>query len=97
MMNTETDVINISVLQKEFKIKCPKSKVNDLEEAARYLNVRMNNLSKGEQNINIDRLAIITALNITHELINHRNQKYTLTERIRKLKSKIEKILAIVD
>jgi len=97
MMNAETDVINISVLQKEFKIKCPKNKINDLEKAAQYLNGRMRNLSKGEQNINIDRLAIITALNITHELMGYKNQKYTLTERIRKLKSKIEKILAIVD
>jgi cell division protein ZapA len=93
----ETDVINISVLQRDFKIRCPKSKVNDLKEAAKYLDGRMSNLCSGESNVNIDRLAIITALNITYDLINHKNQKYTLTERIRKLKSKVEKILAIAD
>jgi cell division protein ZapA len=96
-MTTEIDVVNIKVMQREFKIKCPKNKVKELEEAAYYLDGRMSNLCKGEQNINIDRLAIIASLNITHELIAYKNHKYTLTEKIRKLKSKVEKILAIAN
>lgn len=95
-MQMEIDIVNVKIMDREFKIKCPKSKTQELQSAALYLDSRMRNFNKGDPSLNIDRLAIVTALNVTHELLAYRHHKYALIEHVRKLKSKIEKILAIL-
>lgn len=63
------NIVMINISGREFKIKCPRDKIAELQKAAKYLNEKMQETQHGDRSITIDRVAITAALNITHELI----------------------------
>ena len=69
MSNSVTDIVPINVMGREFKIKCPKDKLAELQEAAAYLDNKMQEIYNGNKTITIDRIAVTAALNIAHELV----------------------------
>ncbi|CAL7959492.1 cell division protein ZapA [Gammaproteobacteria bacterium] len=69
MINSITDTVTVNILDREFKIRCPKDKVTELKKAAVYLNDKMQEVHHGNKLITIDRVAVTAALNIAHELI----------------------------
>lgn len=69
MSNTITDTVTINIMDREFKIKCPKDKITELQEAATYLDNKMRDIHNGNKTITIDRIAVTAALNIAHELV----------------------------
>lgn len=89
----ETDVINVKIMDREFKIKCPKNKIIELQEASSYLNDKMRDISNGDKFITIDRIAVAAALNIAHELILEKRQNQSqiseLNKRVFDLKNKL--------
>lgn len=69
MSHSITDIVPINIMNREFKIKCPKDKLAELQEAATYLNNKMQEIYNGNKTITIDRIAVTAALNIAHELV----------------------------
>jgi len=61
--------IIINILEKEYRVACPEDEREALLESARYLNGRMREVRDAGKVIGMDRIAIMTALNITHELL----------------------------
>jgi len=59
----------IKVLNREYKIACPVDREVDLLRAADLLNNRMLDLKKSGNIIGLERIAIITALNLADEII----------------------------
>lgn len=74
MINSTTDTVTVSILGREFKIKCPKDKIAELKKAATYLDSKMQEVHHGNKLITIDRVAITAALNIANELILTKQQ-----------------------
>lgn len=62
--------INITILDKEYKIACPAGEQSALLESAEYLDKKMREVRDSGSIIGSERIAVITALNITHELLN---------------------------
>ena len=97
MTNKENEKITIKIMEKEFSIHCPKNKTEELQEIASYLDQRMHHINQNKQPLNLERLAVITALNLSHELFRYRQaheiHKRSVKERLNRLKNKIEKIL----
>jgi cell division protein ZapA len=100
MPNSEIDLAVVNIMGREFKIKCPKDKVHELQEAALYLNGKMQEVQHGDKFITIDRVAITAALNIAHELMlekqhlqTHSSDHRVLNKRLFVLRQKLSQAL----
>ena len=101
MQDLEIDIAKISIMGREFKIKCPKDKVSELQKAASYLEGKMAEVKQGNNLITIDRVAITAALNIAHELMLEKEHSEVQSdsfnksdERFSNLKQKLDQALA---
>ena len=63
------ETITASILGKEYQVNCPKDDSAALEKAVEYLNKKMNETKQNSNAIGIDRIAIMTALNLADDLI----------------------------
>lgn len=89
--------VTVRILDKEFRIACPREERDDLLEAARFLDGKMREIRDSRKVIGTDRIAVMAALNITHELLQVRNSggrtDNTVVSRINKLQDRIETAL----
>ena len=96
-MTMELSVVNIKIMDRDFKVKCPKDKISELEESAVYLNNKMREVYQGEKMISMDRIAVIAALNIAYDLIVHKRQNNSyisgIVNRIYRLQSRISQAI----
>ncbi len=74
--------INISILDKEYKIACPSGEQSALLASAEYLDNKMREVRDHGKIIGSERIAVITALNIAHELLNSNQLQENLSESI---------------
>lgn len=92
-MSESYNTVSLSILGKLYKVKCPTEKISELRESAQYLEDKMRKLSQSSKIANGDRLAVITALNITHELLTQKMQATNyieaMNQRIYDLQQKI--------
>ncbi len=92
-MSEVTDTATVQILDKLYHVKCPKSQVDALHEAADFLDSKMQEITLRGGHLTDDRIALMAALNISHDLINLRktqqeNQK-TAGERLKNIQKKI--------
>ena len=86
--------INISILDKEYKIACPSGEQSALLASAEYLDGKMREVRDGGNIIGSEKIAVITALNIAHELLNSSHANESLDETLSpRLKSRIHEAL----
>ena len=74
----------IEILGKLYPIRCPESEVKSLQLAADYLNKKMREVQESGKAINLERIAIITALNIANQFLQVDQQKSTVMDKINK-------------
>ena len=63
------ETIAVSILGKEYQVNCPKDDSAALKKAVEYLNKKMNETKQNSNAIGIDRIAIMTALNLADDLL----------------------------
>lgn len=73
---SQANTVTLHILDKEYRIACPAEERDNLESAARYLNDKMREIRSSGKVIGADRIAVMAALNITHELL-HKQQQLT--------------------
>jgi len=91
-MSKENNAINIKILDKEYQIACPPGEEATLQEAATLLNKRMKKLQKSGKVVGLDRIAVITALNLANDFLTYQNNDQVeeqVTEKIRSLKKRV--------
>jgi cell division protein ZapA len=81
-MTNNTVSTSVEILGKPYPIKCLESELPALQEAARYLHEKMCEVQESGKAINLERIAIITALNITHEFLQIDQQKTSIISKI---------------
>jgi cell division protein ZapA len=76
-MSETNPPIKVQILGKEYPISCPPEEQHDLLVAARYLDEKMRHIRGTGRVIGTERIAVMAALNIAHELLqaNQRNDK----------------------
>lgn len=93
-MTTETVETTVEILGRPYQVRCPADEVNALEKAARYLDEKMTELLKGGNTTCLDRVAVIAALNVTHQLltIEYKNERYlqSVNQRLMGMQNKLE-------
>ena len=87
----------VRILEKDFRIACPKSQEQALRDAALYLDKQMRHIRQTGRVIGIDRIAVMAALNITNELLTLKNAAFepdeAFSERLKMIQEKIDVVL----
>ena len=93
--------MSVRRLDKSYQVKCPVDMAQELQDAAVYLDQHMREIRDSGKVIGVDRIAIMTALNVTHELLTtgRKENKWVgvMAERIRDMQKKIEEALTITE
>ena len=99
MSASDSEPVAINILDREVLIACTPEERPSLLEAARYLDAKMREMRHNARSATLDRVAILAALNISHELLNERNRDSTdsaqLSEQLQAMNAKIERVVAI--
>ena len=95
---SQENIITVKILDRLYKIKCTASEAIDLQEAAYYVDDQMRKIRQTGHITRTDRMAVVAALNIYHELIQLKRQKNqcidSMSQRITDLQRRIEDKLA---
>ena len=94
---SDAQPINISILDKDYKIACPPGEQSALLESAKFLDSKMREVRDSGKIMGSERIAVITALNIANDLLRAGNLDKELGEelppRLKSLESKISRVL----
>lgn len=97
-MSNETPDTSVEIMGKVYQIKCPEDEVPALRRAADYLQEKMRKMRETGV-LSVDRVAVITALNIVHQLLTveqHKDQQaQSINLRLSELQTKVEQALAL--
>ena len=94
---SDSGAVSIRILDKEYRVSCPPEEQEALMLTASYLGKKMKKIRDSGKVVGTDRIAVMAALNLTHELLKTRSeassQNDTLGARIRSLQNKIDAAL----
>jgi cell division protein ZapA len=97
MSDDRVSRISVRLLDREYQVACPTEERADLLDSAEYLDAKMREVRDGGKVIGLDRIAVISALNLANELIKLRRHGSTLDgdvgARIRTLRERVEAAL----
>lgn len=97
-MANEPVPILINIMGKELRIACPADERDELLASAKYVDAKMREMRDRGRTHNTDSLAVMTALNIAHELLQTQTminqQDSALTGKLKRLHDKIDSALS---
>ncbi len=101
MLNKNSE-LNIKILDRPFKVSCKENEKADLLTTVNFLNEKMKDIQKSGNVIGLERIAVMTALNLAHELLSNSVNGSPFTNgdyinKIQELNDKIEKALSTQD
>lgn len=85
--------VTIRVLDKEYQVACPPEEKDALLTSARYLDTKMREIRDARKMIGADRVAVMAALNITHDLLKCQSgeaDESGIGGKLRSLQNKVE-------
>jgi cell division protein ZapA len=71
-MSKEARGLDVNIMGREFRVSCTEEERRDLLKAVDYLNAKMREIRDTGKVIGVERVAIMAALNITHEYLSTR-------------------------
>ena len=89
--------VSVRVLDREYQVACPAEERSDLLDSAEYLDAKMREVRDTGKVVGLDRIAVISALNIANELIKMRHGGGSLVgdlgARLRGMRERVETAL----
>lgn len=93
-MITDSRQVTVRILDKEYRVACRPEEEQALFDAARYLNGKMQDIRDRGRVIGIDRIAVMAALNLAHELLQAQQgttrESESFNSKIQYLRGKLE-------
>lgn len=93
-MSESKRTVSIQLLEKTYHVESPIDQIATLQEAALYLDDRLETCAQQMKKSNAQRLILMTALNLTHELLVTKKQLAETTkilgDRIKGLQNKLD-------
>ena len=90
-------VVAVKILDKEYKVACPPGEHESLISSAKEVDTRMRDIRKSGKVLNMDRIAVMVALNLAHELLGAstqvKNIDANVVDRLETLQSRIDQTL----
>jgi cell division protein ZapA len=96
-MSKQANAVKVHILDKEYLVACPDEEKNALLSSAKFLNDKMSDIRTSGKVVGIDRIAVMAALNLAHEVLEAESidttQLGSYGARIRELNNRIEAAL----
>jgi cell division protein ZapA len=92
-----TQPIEVIIFDKSYRIESPVNEQETLKQAAKYLDERMKEIRQSARGLEGERVAVLAALNICHELFENKKQNdmaQKMGQALQMLTGKIDKALA---
>ena len=93
--NTET--VTVSILDKDYKINCEPEEVTALMQSSNYVDSKMREIKSGAAVLSLDRIAVMTALNLANEFLDEKNRSNSAidskSDEINQLAAKLDQAL----
>ncbi|MDT8388571.1 MAG: cell division protein ZapA [Thiogranum sp.] len=93
-MTGKVSPMRIHILDKEYLVNCPDDEREALFTSAEFLSGKMKEIRDSGKVVGADRIAVMAALNMAHELLEQRgsrdDQQHDVGQRIRALQDKID-------
>lgn len=97
MEKTSPEPISVSILDRDYQFACEPGERKALKEAAAFLDERMRSIKGAGRLMALERIAVMTALNLSDELLKlQKNEKYrqdNVDNRIRMLVNELDDAL----
>ena len=89
--------VSVRLLDREYQVACPAEERSDLLDSAEYLDAKMREVRDTGKDVGLDRIAVISALNLANELIKLRRNSSSvdaeLGAKLQKLRDRVESAL----
>jgi len=94
-----SSTLDIKLLGKDYRVACPPEERESLQAAVELLDERMGEMATKSKSTG-ERLAVMTALNLAHELLSQKNpgagvDRYDLKRRISAMEARLDEALAL--
>ena len=89
----DQESLSIKILEKEYRVACPPEEKETLLASANMLNEKLNEIKNKGSVIGTERIAVMAALNMSHELLSSQaliDEHAELNDRINSLSEKID-------
>lgn len=90
--------VTVSILDREYVVGCTEEERAGLIAAAAYLDGKMREIRNASRTASVDRIAVLAALNIAHEMLSQQNssqkQAATMLDDLGTLRARIDATLA---
>lgn len=98
-MANSSKTLSLTILEREYRINCPQGAELQLKEAAEFLNSKMleikNAGSSAGKVVGVDRIAVIAALNIAHQLLELQQTQQTQHKEIEQISRRLDDALVL--
>ena len=89
--------VSVRIMEKEYVVACPYEERSALLDAAEFLNARMREIRDTGKVVGLDRIAVMAALNLAHEILKGKDRESRLDngvgQRVRALRERVESSL----
>ncbi len=97
-MSENSIPVTVHILDKEYRVACKQGEEDSLIATARFVDMKMREIRSSGKVLGTDRIAVMTALNLAHELLDKQSQKnetgQNISYRLRAMQQKIDAALS---
>lgn len=96
-MSQDQARVSVRIMEKEYVVACPYDERSALLDAAEFLNARMREIRDTGKVVGLDRIAVMSALNLAHEFLKMKERESRVEsgagQRVRVLRERVESAL----
>ena len=93
-MSTDPIPVSVTILDKEYMVSCPPEEKDSLIASAHQLDQRMREVRDSGKVLGSERIAVMTALNLVHEVLQERSGRTGYAEAVR---DSVQRLTARID
>jgi cell division protein ZapA len=92
-MSKSSTTVEVRILDKEYLVACPQEEQEALLRAARHLDNKMREIRSSGKVFGTERIAVMVALNITHELLERDTMSHATSNLLRAMDNRLDEAL----
>ena len=89
--------VKVTILDREYLVACPEEERSALLESADLLNRRMREIRDSGKVVGLERIAVMAALNITHEMLQARRGTASVDDALHRLERLDRRLAAALE
>lgn len=93
-MSEASETVTVTIMERTYQVACPAGERTALEASARQLDSRMKEIRNSGKVFGVDRIAVMAALNIAHEMLKERGARELHDSKVIALHDKIDALIA---